>query len=947
MSAIDDTIRVLHVDDDPDLADLVATYLEREDDRLAVRTASSADEGLELMADTDVDCIVSDYDMPGRNGIEFLEAVREERPEVPFILYTGKGSEEVASGAISAGVTDYLQKTTGTEQYALLANRIGNAVAQSRARREVERTREYFGTILSGASDYVMIVGGDGRIDYVSPAVERVMGYTTDELEDGDPFETVHPEDRSVASETFSKLLEQPEEDHTVEFRGRHADGSWRWLEVRGRNLLDDPVIEGVLVNVRDVTGDHRRRERRERHRETILELATDRAVTTGDFETATRRITETAADVLEVSRVNVWLMEEKNGEATLTCVDHYDRTTGEHASGMQLATEEYPAYFEALDSHQAIDADDAREDPRTAELTEDYLDVHDVGALLDATLRSEGDTVGVVCHEHVGGRREWTDDEIDFASDVADVVHRALRNRERTEREEELERKTRAMDEAPVGITITDATPADNSVIYANSHFRELTGYSEEEILGRNCRFLQGEGTDPEPVAEMREAIDAEERVSVRLRNYRKDGTEFWNQVSVAPVRNDDGAVTNYVGFQQDVTDRRSHERVLREMYDVISDRHQSFDEQVRALLELGRAELDVRYGTLSEIRGDDYVFEVVAAADDSIQAGDVVPVSATNCEIAASNERTLVLGDVERDAPGETDRAGFTDWGISCYLGAPVFVDEAVYGTFCFYDTEPRPDQFSEWEVTLVDLMSGWVSYELQRRRATERLQTKNEQLEQFASIVSHDLRNPLNVARGRLELAREDCDTDHIDAVGRAHERMEALITDLLTLAREDENATDLSTVGLATLAENCWRTVETGDATLVATTDRRIRADESRLRQLFENLIRNAVEHGSTSNRTSSDDAVEHGGTHVTVMVGDLEDGFYVEDDGPGIRAEDRAEVFETGYSTSEGGTGFGLSIVEGIVEAHGWDVRVTDGPEGGARFEITGVEFTTE
>ena len=122
MTGTVETIRVLHVDDDPDLADMVAAFLEREDDRITVRTAPSARDGLDLLTEHEVDCIVSDHDMPGQNGIEFLRAVRKERPNLPFILYTGKGSEEVASDAISAGVTDYLQKESNTDQYAVLAN---------------------------------------------------------------------------------------------------------------------------------------------------------------------------------------------------------------------------------------------------------------------------------------------------------------------------------------------------------------------------------------------------------------------------------------------------------------------------------------------------------------------------------------------------------------------------------------------------------------------------------------------------------------------------------------------------------------------------------------------------------------------------------------------------------------------------------------------------------
>ncbi|SEH66050.1 PAS domain S-box-containing protein [Halopenitus malekzadehii] len=111
------------------------------------------------------------------------------------------------------------------------------------------------------------------------------------------------------------------------------------------------------------------------------------------------------------------------------------------------------------------------------------------------------------------------------------------------------------------------------------------------------------------------------------------------------------------------------ARERALRDMYEIIADRDLEFTEQVHALLEVGRNELEVAYGTLSRIDGSDYVFEVVDTDDDSIQAGDVVPLSATNCELAASDEQTLVLGDVARDAPDQTDRTGYAEWGISCY--------------------------------------------------------------------------------------------------------------------------------------------------------------------------------------------------------------------------------------------------------------------------------------
>jgi PAS domain S-box-containing protein len=156
--------------------------------------------------------------------------------------------------------------------------------------------------------------------------------------------------------------------------------------------------------------------------------------------------------------------------------------------------------------------------------------------------------------------------------------VHGAFQDiTERKQREHELLGKSRALDEAPVGVAITDPTQADNPMVYVNAKFAEITGYTPEETLGRNCRFLQGADTQPETVAALRAEIANEDDVSMELRNYRKDGAAFWNQLEIAPVHDETGELVNYVGFQQDVTERVRRKQALQKRERVLGELHTS----------------------------------------------------------------------------------------------------------------------------------------------------------------------------------------------------------------------------------------------------------------------------------------------------------------------------------------------------------------------------------
>jgi PAS domain S-box-containing protein len=238
--------------------------------------------------------------------------------------------------------------------------------------------------------------------------------------------------------------------------------------------------------------------------------------------------------------------------------------------------------------------------------------------------------------------------------------------------------------------------------------------------------------------------------------------------------------------------------------------------------------------------------------------------------------------------------------------------------------------------------ETQSGYFIYtDVTAMKEREReLERQNERLDAFTGVVSHDLRNPLSVARGYADLAAQTGDASHVAEVIDQLDRMDTMLDELLTLASQGEVVGDTERVDVETVARRAWSHVETGDATLSVDVDQQaVDADAGRLQELLENLVRNSVEHGAGSDARSA--AADGGANGLSVTVGALvdDDGFFVADDGVGIPESDRDAVMEMGYSTASDGTGFGLGIVSEIARAHDWSVAVTESRDGGARFEV--------
>jgi len=765
------SVRVLHVDDEPDFADMAATFLEREDEALVVETATRAGAALDRLGAERFDCVVSDHDMPGRNGLEFLEAVRADHDDLPFILFTGKGSEELASEAISAGVSDYLQKEHGTEQYAILANRIRNLVDQRRAERAAERTETLLSELAANSDDVLWSYTADwSELLFVNDSYADIWGQSVERLR-ADPtafMEATHPEDRDRVLAAMDRISAGETVD--IEFRVNPKESYGRWAWLRGAPITEDGEVVRVAGFVRDVT-ERRRREQALEELHTVAaalpELDSPEAICRRTVEAASNIL---AFDLCVVNLATDGMLVPMATSGELSPEDIRPMSSDEALAGLTYRTGETQV-VEDLEAHHAAE-------PQGEFRSGLSIPLGDHGVFQAAN----------------GALAAFDDTDRDLAELLVAHATRAL---DQLAHEGELERYETIVEALGDPIYTTDE---EGRYTYVNGAYAELTGYDREEIVGEDVSFLLTEG-----------AVD-------RARDC------------------------------------------------------------IRALLSG-----DARHQRTYDITVETADGERVACED---------------------NLALLPLEDGE-------------------YRGVAGVVRD--------------------------------VTDRVERERELER---QNDRLEEFASVVSHDLRNPLNVAQGRLDRARRRFDSEELDRATDALDRMDELVADLLTLARQGTAATDPEPVPLVDAVETAWRHVETTGATLAIETDAVVLADRSRLTEFLENLVRNAVEHGSTGpapdarrDGTGSDavadwmaDDPTAGSAPLTVTVGGLADGFYVADDGDGIPDHAVGRVFEAGFSTADEGTGFGLNIVSNIAEAHGWTVEAVESAGGGTRFEVTGVGF---
>ncbi len=477
----------------------------------------------------------------------------------------------------------------------------------------------------------------------------------------------------------------------------------------------------------------------------------------------------------------------------------------------------------------------------------------------------------------------EGTGDEIDRVVCAVDDI---TQQKERTSQlRRERNQTTRLLETSPVAISVQDP---DGKIMLANQRSQELLGLSEDELIDEpenaeewNVYDANGDPLPSEESPAARVHATGESVYDEEIAIEKPNGKRMWLSVSAGPVYSPDGELERIISAGEDITQlkRREHE------------------------LERRRSKLEIE---LSEILGR--VSDAFFALDDEWQFTHV-------------NDRAEAILSESADAV-----LGKRFWDVFIDAGDTVLWEEfhAAMETQEPTTFELNYERLGIWvEMNAYPSETGISVYfhDVTERKERER------RLEQFASIVSHDLRNPLSIAQMYLTEAQASGQASDFEEVQRAHDRMGRIIHNLLRMAQNRETAIKPHSVALSDVIDRAWRNVKTFDAALrVDAAMPTVLADEDQLQTVFENLFRNAI---------------DHAGEETTVHVGTLSDGFFVEDDGPGIPPDEWSNVFDYGHTVNSG-TGYGLTIVYESIDAHGWEVSATESSTGGARFEIRGV-----
>lgn len=302
---------VLVVGDESEAVSRTAAVLDRSLEAVETRAETSIEDARDRLLASDassIDGVVCRDDASAVAAVDLAATVCECAPGVPVVLVVAGASDEAVRRALDLGV-DVVHDVDAPGGTELLAHRVARAVESAHSETDPIRTYERFGHFLEHATDYIFVIDESGTVQYVTPSVERVLGFDPADVVGSSGFGYVHPDDKETVAEELSVVLEEPNAEARIEIRGRHADGSWRRLELFGRNFLDDPAVGGIVVNVRDVTA-------RESYAETLATLheASRELVRAPTRAALCEEVAAIARSVIDLPHATLFLYDETTG---------------------------------------------------------------------------------------------------------------------------------------------------------------------------------------------------------------------------------------------------------------------------------------------------------------------------------------------------------------------------------------------------------------------------------------------------------------------------------------------------------------------------------------------------------------------------------------------------------------------------------------------------------
>jgi PAS domain S-box-containing protein len=581
-------ISVLHVDDEPDFTDLTAEFIERADDRISVQTATSAADGLKHLSESEIDCIVSDYAMPGQNGIEFLETVRADYPDLPFILFTGEGSEAVASQAISAGVSDYLQKDSGTGQYELLANEIVEFVEKYRTEQELDELRRQFTTVVEQNFVGIYIIQ-NGEFVYVNPRLAEIHGYDDPaEVIGMSPLDLVVPAERGTVRSNLEQRLSGDVAELQYQTVGLTKGGDRIDIELHGSYIeLDgEPAVIGAEADITARKEESRKLEFLESLEKTLTDLSIEfLEVENRDLDALIDGGLAELGTLVGADRSYVFQINHE--DETLSNTHEWCAEGIEPQIDMlqNVGLDTFPWLLPQLRNDESVTIPEVAELPPEAEDLQRILTAQNITSLLVAPMISDGTLVGFIGFDWTQEQKSWSREFVDILRMAGELITSARRQEARRR---ELERYEAYLEHSQDVITEVDE---DGTMTYHNPAIERILGIDPADRLGDTIFEYVHPDDRQRLVTQFDEFVtqEAESTSRIEFRYEDADGSYQW--IESIGVDQTDTTVGGYVVYSRDITERKEREEKYRNLFEenrdalVVFDRDGHLDCNERAL--------------------------------------------------------------------------------------------------------------------------------------------------------------------------------------------------------------------------------------------------------------------------------------------------------------------------------------------------------------------------